>query len=426
MPFNGGYITNFTWENLASTWSELFSTWIGEYDPVVTVELGAFTGFTLDDPVLGVLDTGVLDGSISFVDVTSSLFSTAVNRGRNRDLERTNSGRASLSLRNEDRRFDPSYSQSPLLPYLVPRKPIRVKADGLPVFTGLIDDWNFTYSMGGKSDASIESSDAFSLFAREETSGVSVSEELSGARIEAVLDDAVIPWPSLDRDIDTGDATLAAGTLEGNSLTYLQDVETSEAGLIFMTKDGKFAFRQRLIQPVTDALTFADDGTGISYDDIQITYGTELLANSVVVTSSAGTATASDALSQELYGVTEKSINSLLASGSLQGLADFILARYKVPEYRIDRIRVNMNSVAAASRASLLSLELGDQADVIFTPNNFGDTIAIRNRIIGISHDVSPDSHYVFFNFEALPFEFFILDDGVFGKLDDEAGVLGF
>jgi len=73
-----------------------------------------------------------------------------------------------------------------------------------------------------------------------------------------------------------------------------------------------------------------------------------------------------------------------------------------------------------------LSLELGDQADVLFTPNRVGAAISIRNRVIGIAHDISPETHYVSFAFEALPFDFFTLDSATFGKLDDDAGVLGF
>jgi hypothetical protein len=116
----------------------------------------------------------------------------------------------------------------------------------------------------------------------------------------------------------------------------------------------------------------------------------------------------------------------LLASGSLQGLANYIVSRYKEPEYRIERIRVNMRALDTTQRAEVLSLELGDQADVIFTPNRIGSQISIRNRVIGISHDVDPENHFVSFSFEALPFDFFILDSAVFGKLDDDAGVLGF
>jgi hypothetical protein len=50
----------------------------------------------------------------------------------------------------------------------------------------------------------------------------------------------------------------------------------------------------------------------------------------------------------------------------------------------------------------------------------------LRNRIIGISHDVTVSEHFITFNFESLPFTFFILDDATFGILDDDAGVLGF
>lgn len=393
--------------------------------PEITVELGAFTGLTLDDPILGRLDENPLDGAIDFVDVSSALVSVSTGRGRSRDLDRTNAGQLSVSFNNEDRRFDPLNTDSDLLNYTVPRKPVRVTSAGSAVFVGVIDDWDFAYSMGGRSVASIEASDAFSLFARELTSGSAV-QELSGARIERVLDEAVIPWPTLDRDIDTGNATLAAGGFEGNALTYLQQVEESEAGLIFMTKDGKFGFRERLFSPVTGAVTFADDGSGIAYDDIQIVYGAELLVNDAVVTSTEGTAVASDATSQVTYGVTTRTVDSLLASGSLQGLADYIVARYKEPEYRIERIRVNMTALTSGERSQVLSLELGDQADVMFTPNRIGAPIVIRNRVIGIAHDVSPTEHFVSFSFEQLPFDFFLLDDAVFGRLDDDAAVLGF
>jgi hypothetical protein len=391
----------------------------------VTVELGSFNGFTLDDPVLGLLDSGILDGGISYVDVTDSLISVSTNRGRSRDLERTNAGGVSVSLRNEDRAFDPLNSGAEYGSYVVPRKPVRVLADGSAVFAGLADDWNFTYSMDGISVASLDGSDAFSLFAREENAGGSAVQEGSGARVERVLDQLTVAWPTLERDVDTGNTTLLAGDVDGNALSYLQTVEESEAGLIFMSKDGKVVFRERLIQPVSSAVMFGDD-IGIPYDGIEIVYGTEQLANEVTVTSAAGTATAVDATSQVTYGVTAVSKDTLLVAGDLQGLADYIVARYAVPEYRIERIRVNMRALSSEQQTSVLGLELGDQADVRFTPNRVGTSISIRNRIIGVSHDVSVESHYVSFTFEELPFAFFILDDAVFGKLDDDAGVLGF
>jgi len=62
---------------------------------------------------------------------------------------------------------------------------------------------------------------------------------------------------------------------------------------------------------------------------------------------------------------------------------------------------------------------------VRFQPPGGGAPVFLRNRVIGISHDVNVSEHLVSFNFESLPFDFFVLDDALFGKLDGE-GILGF
>ncbi len=400
--------------------------------PQVEVAIGTLTGFTLDDPFQGVLDLNRLDGGIIFQDVTKGVFSVSVSRGRNRDLDRTNSGQLSVSFRNQDRRFDPTAGEDnsglvrPRLPVQVTVLPDDAAKDRETVFTGLVDDWDFSYQVGGDSVARLSASDAFGLFAREENTGVAALEELSGARVERVLDNLKIAWPQLERDIDTGNATLASGLLEGNALQYLQTVEASEGGLIFMTKDGKFAFRERLIQPIDDAVTFTDESDGIPYVDIGITFGIDLMANDVTVTSPAGTAVADNPQSKVLYGVIERTVDTFLAAGSLQGLADYVLFRYEVPEFRIESVTVDARALSVEQREQVFGLELGDQADIVFTPNKIGTRIPVRNRVIGVSHNVGVDTHFVSFSFEALPFEFFVLDDAVFGILDNTDGVLGF
>jgi hypothetical protein len=393
----------------------------------VEVELGAFTGLTLDDPVLGRLDENPLDGDIDFIDVTPDVFSVSVSRGRNRDLERTNAGVVGVSFRNETRRFDPRNSDSDLLPYVVPRKPVRVLADGTAVFTGLVDDWNFDYSLGGQSVASLSGSDGFSTFARQINAGGSAVEEGSGARINRVLNQITVNWPSDRRDIEDGDTTLEAGPLEDNALTYLNQIEESEQGLIFMTKGGDFGFRSRLFQPTDEATRFTDDGSGVPFTDIQIQFGSELLVNRSTATSGAGEATAENATSIQTFGVTEKDFDTLLSSeAQLQGLVDFVVARFGTPEYRVENVTVNLRSVTSEQRAELLGLELGSEAVVSFTPNGIGDPVSLRYRVIGISHDVGVDQHTMSFSFQELQFQFFVLDDAVFGILDGTEAVLGF
>jgi hypothetical protein len=395
--------------------------------PDVTVELGSFTGLTLDDPVLGRLDENPLDGAIAFEEIPQGVVSVSTSRGRNRDLERTNAGQVSVSLRNQDRFFDPQ-GGSDFTRFVVPRRPVRVLAEGSAVFTGFIDDWDFTYSPGGDSVASFTGSDAFSIFARNINGGGSAVEELTGARLNRVLDQVSVNWPSAERDIEDGNSTLAAGVLEDNALTYISEtIEASEQGLVFMTKDGRVAFRERLIEPVGSAVMFTDGGVGVPYEDVRISYGTDLMVNQAVVVYPGGTATAEDLTSQVTYGITEKTLDTQLSSeAQAQAIADYLVARYAEPEYRIESVTVNLRALSSAQVLEVLGLELGDQADIVFTPNRIGEAIALRNRVIGVSHDVGILEHRVTFNFEQLPFEFFLLDDPVFGKLDDDAGVLGF
>jgi hypothetical protein len=92
----------------------------------------------------------------------------------------------------------------------------------------------------------------------------------------------------------------------------------------------------------------------------------------------------------------------------------------------VENITVNLRAVSDAQRTQLLGLELGDESVVAFTPNNVGDPISLRYRIIGISHDVGVDRHTMSFNFEQLQFQFFVLNDPVFGILDGTEAVLGF
>jgi hypothetical protein len=363
---------------------------------------------------------------IDETDVSVQTTNVSVSRGKSRDLARISAGQLSASFRNDNRLFDPT-TPGPFRDLVIPRKPIRVIVDGFQVFNGFVDDWNFNYQPGGIATASLDASDGFSLLARQSNALGTAVEESSGERVERVLDQSTVAWPADARDVATGLTTLEAGVLEGNALDYLQTVAASESSLLFITKEGDLRFLERLVQPVTDAVAFSDSSAGIRYQGIAISYGTEELTNRAVITSSAGTGISQDLSSQNTYGITEQSVSTLLSTeAQLESLADYLVFRYKEPEFRIESVTVNIKAMSDDETTEVLGLELGDQADVIFQPTGQGETIAIRNRIIGISHDVTVDEHLITFNFESLPFTFFILDDATFGILDDDAGVLGF
>jgi hypothetical protein len=257
---------------------------------------------------------------------------------------------------------------------------------------------------------------------------LAVPEELTGARLNRVLDQLRVSFPSPGRDIDDGNSLLAAGDIEGNTLGYMLDViETSEQGLLFMTKDGRVGFRERLLQPREGAVQFIDFGDGVPYIAVETTFGTDLMVNQAVVEYPDGVVASENLQSQVIFGITEKTLSTELASeAQAEALADFLVRRYAFPDFRVAKVTVNLRALSPSQLEDVLGLELGDQADLVFTPNGFGRQIALRNRVIGISHNVGIDQHTMSFAFEDLPFDFFILDDDVTGKLDNTDGVLGF
>jgi len=255
-----------------------------------------------------------------------------------------------------------------------------------------------------------------------------VPEELTGARLNRLLDQLGPGLLAPERDIDAGLSLLADGSLEGNVLRYMLDViEASEQGLLFMTKAGLIAFRERLLAPRTTALQFTDSGVGIRYVGVEVDFGTDSMVNQAVVEFPDGARAAVNRSSQVRFGVTEKTLTTELASETqAQTLADYIVARFGNPEFRVSKVTVDLRSLSDEHVQDVLGLELGDQADLVFTPNGFGRQIALRNRVIGITHDVDVNRHTMSFAFEDLPFDFFVLSDAVFGILDNTDGVLGF
>lgn len=386
--------------------------------------LGSF--FTLDDPVKGALNNTsyTLAGGGFFYDVTSYLKSFSVNRGKSRELDRFNAGTASIVFNNIGRWFDPTYEASPFYGEIVPRRKVRISVDGLYVFVGVIDDWNLSYQPSGDSVAEANAVDAFSVLSKLTLTSDITTAQYSGARVEAVLDDPLVSWPVQDRDVDSGNMWLGEDFIaeDTNALTYLQMVETSEPGMLFIGKDGKLVFRQRNAGSLGDVVVFANDGSGVKFADLQVTYGSELLYNEVSATSviTDTTVSSSDADSQATYGILSLNQSGLLidADSDLQTFADFLVSKFAQPEFRFESITVNLSSKSADVQAELLGLEIGDIVQVKFTPNNLPPAIEQFGQIVKIDHDVSLDNHIVVFGLATADNLSFVLDSAALGRLD--------
>ena len=94
-------------------------------------------------------------GSSGYIDVSSYAQSVTMNRGISRSLEDYSAGSVSITFVNNARVFDPLNTSSILwysaggYTIVQPGGKIRVSANGIRVFTGFVQDWDFTYDSAG-------------------------------------------------------------------------------------------------------------------------------------------------------------------------------------------------------------------------------------------------------------------------------------
>jgi hypothetical protein len=409
-------------------------------EPVVKIELGVNLGdrapntFRLNDLVKGKLNnTQYTLGGDRLVDITNRLLSASTSRGKNQALDRVDAGQLNIVVDNFDRLFDPLYVEGLYYGQLIPGKEIRISCNGFPVIYGFVDDLDIAYEPGNRSVVSFQASDGLSNLTRNNLPEVNPDVELSGARVTRILDLPEVAWPSDKRDIDAGnsflsDTDIAEGT---QAIAYLQLIATSEAGEVFVSKDNKLVFKARNSPPGVIDLIFTDEGsipgyTTVPFAELGVVYGTEELYNRIVLTNDfplfPEEAYAEDADSQLLYGPRSYTVNGLLNNEAedLQFLADFLLARFKEPQYRFSSLSVILDILSEAQQNKVVDLEIGDIVQVRFTPSGIPPAIEQYVRVIGISHDWQNNEKRVNLSLERLDFSLFVLDDPVLGVLDED------
>lgn len=360
-------------------------------------------------------------GGTLWYDVTGAVKSVTINRGRSRELDRFTTGSANITFDNTDRAFDPFYESSPYYPDVKPRRDVRVSTiiNGSTAiqFTGLVEDWNVDYSVDGQSEAFAACVDGFILFGGQQLAAHTATSQASGDRINAILNRAEVDWPSSQRDIDTGAQTFQADVIEQGreTLDYLQLIETSEPGLLFMSKDNKVTFRDRNSAAALGTIVFSDSGTAIPYTNVTMTYGTELLYNRAVIARIGGTPqTSENDTSKSEYGVVSLELNGLLidTDANASALAGYIVNKYSEPDLRFDTISVQLAGLGTADQAKVLGLELTDIVGLEYQPAGIGPSVDRNVQIIGIRHSMRPGSHEILFNLASTTTAAFVFGGG--------------
>lgn len=436
--------------------------------PAVDGEVTVGSAFILNDPVYGELDTAALGGVSTSIpgatssvatDISSYCYRVDVNRGRSRELDEIETGSLRVGLRNYDAEFLPwVYGVSSLLdengqPILDesgvaildeaaifsaeavgPGRRVRVSVEGVVVFDGQIEDWNFGYTADEEVDAEFVAVDALGVLARKSfLDWTTTGSQSPGVRMGAVLDRSEVGFGA-NRDLDDGFVSLQADSVTwgSNVLNYLQLVAKTDVGRLFASRDGVLTFRDRysLVDPVV-AVEFADDGaTGsIPFSGATLGYGSELLYTRVQVDRTGGTAqTVTDDAAVARYGTRTLSIGGLLADSDTHSLsmAQWLLGIYKEPRARVDGLTVILENLDSACMAAVNMLDIGDVVRVRWTPRGVSAQLNQLSVVEGLERSKMFDGqHFVRFALSPLASSsVFVLDDAQLGVLD--SGVLAF
>ena len=400
---------------------------------LVLMELGfPINPFTLDSASLGVLDSNALDGSLLGDDVSEYCRDVSISRGRSDQLANFNAGTAQFRLINNDRRFDPINEASPYYDAtkgrsgVTPPRKVSVFLDGEAVYVGRITDIDVNYDFN-LSEVVISASDDFVLLANS-TTGDSFTppQELSGARLERILDLLSVGYPLASRNISTGVATLGNYSIDANTnaLTYLQKITDSEQGYLFISKDGLLTFTDRLAASfASPSAFFSDDGSEIPYSTLEVLYGQEFLYNRVSTQTEGGTPqNVDDTPSQTEFGISTLALSDLLLADDSAALtlANTLLDRYKEPIYRFDELRIPMNRLTSGQRLDVLALEIGNLIEITRTySTGTPASVTAIYAIEGIQHGLTPNVQEVTIRLSPAVIVFpLILDDISFGILD--------
>ena len=419
--------------------------------PVIKVEIDFSSGpsfgypFILDSAGFGILDTNILaDGPLDLVDITPQVRRVTTRRGRNRLLSQFEAGTATVVLNDPNSNFNPQNSSSPYYGKLFPLRKIRIYAEttlsGNPatvnIFSGYINSFDTSFYQGTTSDATVtlQCVDGFRLLANVSTEVPPIpgatSGQLSGARIETLLDFADFPTSLML--LNPGESQMQVDPGGNRSvLQAIQTIENSEFGAFFMGRDGRATFLDRnTISILADNIVSEYTDTNplpagkFPYAQVDFAYDDQQILNDVAVQALGGPVyVATDAASILKYSYKSANRNELLMldTSEAEDQAKMIVATRKDADIRIDSMQLNLNSdVSELNTFNNLRLDLFTTVKITKAMPG-GSSITKEVFVQGVTHDVTPLTwNTTVFTAEPI-IQAFILDSSTQGILDTNA-----
>ena len=409
--------------------------------------------FTLDNATRGVLDGTeyVLDGVSDYADVTEYVTRLSVTRGRENIDDQFATGIMSFLLDDTAAAgvFNPFANDSPYYdpandePGLAPNRVARLYRGSDLLFVGRIIDYTYNFGLSGDDTISVQCADDMYLLAQTVLDDNTISQELSGTRVEYILDLPEVNYPGgAARNISAGTVTLAGHSgggggghvadtaLGDNVLDYLQRVRQAEQGRLFVGRDGVLNFQNRIGATLSAKIAdFRDDGTEYPYQNVKIDFESDKIVNLVYVTTiNDRSGSAADTASQTKYFVQSRALTDtfLNTDADAETLAEYLLNGE--PEPTFNAVTVGFPQLTDAQRDTLATADIGDTIAITKTFVNGATTTTLTQELAieGLRHEltVRGGQQTTFYTSPTTIVYELILDDATYGTLDG-SNVLG-
>jgi hypothetical protein len=315
---------------------------------------------------------------------------------------------------------------------LTPQVAVRIRAvwDGTayPLWAGFVTDWDPQYSGPEASYCVITAADGLGYLAQDGLRaelGAPVGEgELSGTRVNRILDSASWPGGSIHRDVDAGNSAMTGTTLPGTPLSELQAVADSELGAFYMSADGKAAFRSRraILTGAMSAASQATFGSGageLPYADRDLEHASARLANIITAGTDGGVpVTVQDTDSVTRYQARPFTRTDLLLEDPGEPLqwASLILYQCKDPEQWFAALAIDPRAAPDLLYPQVLGRDIGHRITVRRRPP--GMPVISRDVFIrGAAHEYRQGYWRTAWALQsALKYDFLIFGTGVYGR----------
>lgn len=338
--------------------------------------------------------TATVDTEPDWTDITDDVQAVATRSGRNYELDRTETGTATILAENRDRQYEPGYPLSPHYPNVTPGREIRVRATWLgttyDLWRGRVEEWPLNWGQADDATVTLEAVDGFELLARGDIT-TTAPKEWTGQRVGRILDAA--GWPAEMRDIDLGQSYVLAQELEAeNALTHILAAADTELGIVYCDGAGKVRFIDRATReaPPAYSVQLGDDETSFAelpYVEAPLEYGLDRVYTEVAVTRQGGfEQRVLDATAQQESGRRVLTRTGLWTADVVAAqVASFLLERHKEPRIRFTRVELDPVPDPMLWQ-SVLSTRVGDVVRVVRRPPGGGAPLTQDCWVEGIEH----------------------------------------